>query len=74
MPDAPDFVSVAQAATELGLTPAALRHAIMRGLITPTRLDQRTNLIPRSEIERYRRNHLRKRGPKGRRQPAQPAE
>ena len=57
MSPTPDFVSVAKAAEELGITPEAVRGAIMRGLIQPVRLDGRTNLIPRSEIERYRREH-----------------
>jgi excisionase family DNA binding protein len=52
-----DLVTVAQAAEELGVSPHTIRGAIMRGQITPVALDKRTNLIPRSEIERYRRQH-----------------
>jgi hypothetical protein len=45
-------------ASELGLTPPAIRAAIKRGHITPVPLDGRTNLVSRSEVERYRREHL----------------
>jgi excisionase family DNA binding protein len=63
MPTARDLLSVAQAAQELGLAPVSIRHAIMRGTLGVVRLDGRTNLVPRSELERYRHEHLRKRGP-----------
>ena len=63
MPTAQDLLSVAQAAEELGLAPVSIRHAIMRGTLGVVRLDGRTNLVPRSELERYRQEHLRKRGP-----------
>jgi excisionase family DNA binding protein len=63
MPTAQDLLSVAQAAEELGLAPVSIRHAIMRGTLGVVRLDGRTNLVPRSELERYRHEHLRKRGP-----------
>lgn len=63
MPTTDDLLSVAQAAAELGLSRISIRQAIMRRLITPVRLDGRTNLIPREELERYRRDHLRTRGP-----------
>jgi excisionase family DNA binding protein len=62
MPTAQDLLSVAQAAQELGLAPVSIRHAIMRGTLGVVRLDGRTNLVPRSELERYRQEHLRKRG------------
>ena len=73
MPTTADIMSVAQAAEELGIKPVAVRFAIMRGLITPIRLDARTNLVPRSEVERYRREHLGQRG-KRKKRPARPAE
>jgi excisionase family DNA binding protein len=59
----PDLFTVAEAAEELGLSPHSIRYAIMRGTLGVVELDKRTNLIPRDEIERYRRDHLRKRGP-----------
>jgi excisionase family DNA binding protein len=58
----PDLVTVATAAQELRLTPQAIRNAIMRGAITAVRLDGRTNLVSRAEVERYRREHLGQRG------------
>ena len=58
MASAQELVSVATAARELGLTPRSLRSAIERGRIAAVRLDGRTNLVPRSEIERYRRQTL----------------
>ena len=57
MPIREDLLSVAEAAQELGLTRPAIRRAIMRGLIEPVRLDGRTNLIPRAEVDRYRVEH-----------------
>jgi excisionase family DNA binding protein len=71
-----ELMSVAQAAKELGLTPGAVRGAINRGLIEPVRLDGRTNLIPRAQVDKYRAAH---RGRTGRpaktdKRPAEPAE
>jgi hypothetical protein len=62
MPAAQDLLSVAAAARELGITPDALRGAIMRGTLRPVRIDGRTNMLERAEVERYRREHLGKRG------------
>jgi hypothetical protein len=41
-----------------------VRTAIQEGRIKPVRLDKtsRTNLIPRAEVQRYRREHLGQRG------------
>lgn len=58
MPITPDLFTVAEAAAELGLTPASLRHAIMRGAIQVVAIDKRTNAITRAEIERYRKENL----------------
>ena len=52
-----DLLSVAEAAQELGLTRPAIRRAIQRGLIEPVRLDGRTNLIPRAQVDKYRAEH-----------------
>ena len=62
MADREDLITVAQAAEELGLTPQAVRNAVMRGHITPERLDGRTSLLPRAEIDRYRRERLGRHG------------
>ena len=53
-----NYVTVSEAACELGVSPTTIRGAIMRGSITAVQLHKRTNLIPRSEVERYRREHL----------------
>ena len=57
-----DYMTVAQAAKELGLTPTGLRTAVSEGRIKTVALHKRTNLIAREEVERYRREHLGKRG------------
>jgi excisionase family DNA binding protein len=57
-----DLVTVADAAQELGLSPHSVRYAIARGVLKVVPLDGRTNLIPRAEVERYRREHLGQRG------------
>jgi excisionase family DNA binding protein len=57
MPIREDLLSVAEAAQELGLTRPAIRRAIQRGLIEPVRLDGRTNLIPRTQVDKYRAEH-----------------
>jgi excisionase family DNA binding protein len=58
MSEGQDLITVAKAAEELALSPVTIRSAIGRGHIACVRLDGRTNLIPRAEIERYRAEHL----------------
>jgi excisionase family DNA binding protein len=69
----PDLITVARAAEELGLSRITIRSAILRGQIKAVPLDARTNLVPRAEVERYRREHLGRHG-KPKKQPATPAE
>jgi DNA-binding transcriptional MerR regulator len=57
-----DYLTMREAAEELGVTPDALRFAIRRGLITPTRVHTRMNLVTREQVERYRREHLGQQG------------
>src|SRR2546423_14748587 len=57
-----DLISVAQAATELGLTPSAVRNAIAYGSLRAKRIDGRTNMIQRGELERYRDENRGRRG------------
>jgi excisionase family DNA binding protein len=57
MPVLEDYLTVTEAAEELGLTASAIRRAIMRGLIEPVRLGRRTNLIPRAQVDKYRAEH-----------------
>ena len=64
MPALENYLTVTEAAQELGITPRGLRTAIQEGRLKPVRLDKtsRTNLISREEVERYRREHLGQRG------------
>jgi excisionase family DNA binding protein len=55
MPLVPDLFTVAEAAAELGLSPATIRGAIRRKTLAVVELDKRTKLIPREELERYKR-------------------
>jgi excisionase family DNA binding protein len=57
MPVLESYLTVTEAAEELGLTAPAIRRAIMRGLIEPVRLGRRTNLIPRAQVDKYRAEH-----------------
>jgi hypothetical protein len=62
MPIAPDLFTVAEAAEMLGLSPSSVRHAVKRGLLTPVRVHPRLNALPRWEIDRYKNEHLGRRG------------
>jgi hypothetical protein len=62
------LLSVDQAAQELGMTAGGLRSAIVRGIVTPVRLaayPRRAFLTPQ-EVERYRAEHLGRRGRRSR--------
>jgi capsular exopolysaccharide synthesis family protein len=61
-PIAQELLGVSRAAEELGLAPVSVRNAITRGTLGAVHMDGRSNLVPRSELERYRQEHLRKRG------------
>jgi excisionase family DNA binding protein len=67
MSTTPEMLTVAQAAKELGLSPVSIRRAVMRGALEVKRLDGRTYLVSREEVERYRRERLG--NPGGRRRP-----
>jgi excisionase family DNA binding protein len=56
------YLTMREAAEELGVTPDTLRFAVRRGLITPTRVHNRMNLVTREQVERYRREHLGQQG------------
>jgi excisionase family DNA binding protein len=64
MPTVNDLLSVEDAARELGLSREAVRLAIRRGVLPAVQFDRRTKMIRRVDVERYRQDHLRKRGPK----------
>ena len=53
-----DWYTTAEAAAELGLSPASLRDALRRGAIHATALTPHLRTYTREEIERYRREHL----------------
>jgi excisionase family DNA binding protein len=59
-----DLVNVETAARELGLSPDAIRLAIRRGVLPAVQIDRRTKLVRRADLETYRRDHLRTRGPR----------
>jgi excisionase family DNA binding protein len=62
MPQEPEMLTVKRAAEELGLSPVSIRHAVMRGALEVKPLGGRTYLVSREEVERYRREHLRRCG------------
>jgi excisionase family DNA binding protein len=68
-----NLLTVSEAAQELGIRPSGVRMAIAEGRLQSVRIGQRTNLIERSELQRYRREHLGKRG-RPKRKPDQPVE
>jgi excisionase family DNA binding protein len=74
MPPFENYLTVPQAAAELGLSASALRSAINYGSLHAVRLDGRTNLIHRDEAERYRREHLGQRGKRKKKPAVEPAE
>ena len=59
-----EFVSVEQAASELGLSVRAIRLRIPRGDMLATRIGQRVWAIPREEVERWRQLGRQRPGPK----------
>jgi hypothetical protein len=59
-----DILTLAEAAEELGLAPVTLRAQAARGVLR-TRLIGKTYITTRDELERYRREHLGQRGPRG---------
>jgi excisionase family DNA binding protein len=62
MPVQGEFMTTAEAAETLGLTLGGLHRAIADGRLKVIPLDARTNVVERSEVERYRREHLGRRG------------
>ena len=49
------YVTIAEAAQLLDISPAGVRKAIQQRLLSPLRLSARVVLIPRAEVERYQR-------------------
>jgi excisionase family DNA binding protein len=57
-----DFLTVAQAAKELGITPSGVRAAISEGHLERILVHKRTSLVARADVERYKREHLGRQG------------
>jgi excisionase family DNA binding protein len=68
-----NYLTVAEAAQELGIGPTGVHMAITYGTLRRVRIDKRTIMIERAEVERYRREHLGKRG-RPKRKPATSSE
>ena len=62
MPVPSEMLTVAEAAADLGISTTTIHRAVGNGTITPARLNGRTYLISRGEVERYRRESLGRRG------------
>jgi excisionase family DNA binding protein len=59
-----DYVTVAQAASQIGVSPRAIRQRIERGELKAEQVNPRLLMIPKSEIERWRGIGRLKPGPK----------
>ncbi len=60
-----------EAAAQLGIAPATVKDAIMRGTMEYVPIHARLNMVTRDAIEKYRRDHLGRQGrPKGRKKEA----
>lgn len=53
-----ELLTSAEAAQELGLTTSTIRTLMQKERLRVVRLDARTVLIPRAEVERYRHESL----------------
>jgi excisionase family DNA binding protein len=74
MPALPGYFTTREASEVLGITQAAVKDAVRRGVLAAIMVAQR-RLIPAAEVERYRRESLGCPGRKPRtQQPARPAE
>ena len=67
-----DLVTTAEAAEMLGLSRSSVKYAIARGVLKAVTVHNRFNLVHRDEVERYRREHLGRRG-RRKKTPEQPA-
>jgi hypothetical protein len=66
--DGEEHYTTSRAGQELGVSASTLRTMIQQGKVAVKHLHARSALIPKSEVERYRRDHLgqpgRKRAPR----------
>jgi len=61
MHDAPELLTLAQAARELGIKPPSVRQAIFKGRLAGHRVESVRGpywTVSRAELERYRAEHL----------------
>ncbi len=64
--------TTSEAAAQLGIAPATVKDAIMRGTLEYVPIHPRLNMVTREAIEKYRRDHLGQQGrPKGTKKKAQ---
>jgi excisionase family DNA binding protein len=63
-----EWLTIGEAAEELGLAHASLLDAVRRRALTVTKVNPRLSLVHRDEVERYRREHLGRHGPRKGRQ------
>jgi excisionase family DNA binding protein len=69
--EAGDIVlSLHQAAERLGVSHRTLRAQAHKGVLRATRISERFYVVTEQEVERYRREHLGKPGPKPKRPPS----
>jgi hypothetical protein len=61
-PEGREWLTLAEAAKELGLAHASLLDAVRRKALTVTKVSPRLSLVHVSEVERYRRENLGQRG------------
>lgn len=65
-----DYLTLNDAAAELGLNAATLRQSIARGAMTAEKIGPRLWVVSRREVERYRAESLGRRGPRPAAKPA----
>jgi excisionase family DNA binding protein len=49
-----DYITISEAAAELGIPPRTLAYRLERGLMRGERVNARLWLVPRSEVEQWR--------------------
>jgi excisionase family DNA binding protein len=62
MPITRDFLTIPEAAEELGVDPSTLRHAARKGTLKAELLRPRLLAVTREELDRYKREHHGKQG------------
>ncbi len=65
------WYTTAEVATRLGIAHSTVRNAINNGTLESEQINPRLRMVSAEAVERYRSNHLGRRGRPPRRQPAQ---